>query len=99
MAHPNFVEKTFAGGSKTANFVNVFSLERFPLYSIFVRDLMVCRDQVHDKIECRSTAFHLSIPTVCGQFHHIISQRSPKFPAILESKLNALKEMWYDELP
>ena len=32
MAHPNFVEKTFIGGSKTAKFVNVFSLESFPLY-------------------------------------------------------------------
>ena len=32
MACPNFEEKTFAGGSKTAKFVNVFSLESFPLY-------------------------------------------------------------------
>ena len=34
MAHPNFVEKTFAGGSKTAKIVKVFSLESFPLYGI-----------------------------------------------------------------
>ena len=34
MAHPNFVEKTFTGGSKTAKFVNAFSLESFPLYGI-----------------------------------------------------------------
>ena len=34
MARPNFVEKTFAGGSKTAKFVKVFSLESFPLYGI-----------------------------------------------------------------
>ena len=27
--HPNFMEKTFAGGSKTTEFVNVFSLESF----------------------------------------------------------------------
>ena len=31
-AHPNFMEKTFTGGSKTAKYVNVFSLENFPLY-------------------------------------------------------------------
>ena len=29
----NFMEKTFAGGFQTAKFVNVFSLESFPLYS------------------------------------------------------------------
>ena len=34
MARPNFEEKTFVGGSKTAKFVNVFSLESFPLYGI-----------------------------------------------------------------
>ena len=33
-AHPNFVEKTFVGGSKTVKFVNVFSLESFALYDI-----------------------------------------------------------------
>ena len=32
MARPNFEEKTFAGGSKTAKFVNIFSLESFLLY-------------------------------------------------------------------
>ena len=32
MACPNFMEKTFAGGSKTAKFANVFSLESFMLY-------------------------------------------------------------------
>ena len=31
-ARPNFEEKTFAGGSKITKFVNVFSLESFPLY-------------------------------------------------------------------
>ena len=35
-AHPNFVEKTFAGGSKTAKFVNVFSLESFVLYIQYI---------------------------------------------------------------
>ena len=34
MAHPNFVEKTFTGGSKCVEFTNVFSLESFPLYGI-----------------------------------------------------------------
>ena len=36
MARPNFkdTEKTFTGSSKTTKFVNIFSLERFPLYSI-----------------------------------------------------------------
>ena len=28
---PNFMEKTFTGGSKSMKFVNVFSLESFPL--------------------------------------------------------------------
>ena len=32
MAHPNFVEKTFADGSKIVKLVNVFSLESFQLY-------------------------------------------------------------------
>ena len=32
MARPNIEEKTFAGGSKAMKFVNVFSLESFPLY-------------------------------------------------------------------
>ena len=36
MAHPNFEEKTFVGGSKATKFVNVFSLELFPLYGIMV---------------------------------------------------------------
>ena len=31
-ARPIFVEKTFVGGSKTAKFVNIFSLESFVLY-------------------------------------------------------------------
>ena len=30
---PYFMEKTFAGGSKTAKFVNVFTLKSFPLYN------------------------------------------------------------------
>ena len=34
MACPKFEEKTFAGGSKTTKFVNVFSLESFPLYGM-----------------------------------------------------------------
>ena len=34
MAQPNFMEKTFASGSKTQKFVNFFSLESFPLYGI-----------------------------------------------------------------
>ena len=29
MGRPNFVEKTFTGGSKTTKFVNVFSLKSF----------------------------------------------------------------------
>ena len=33
-ARPNFVEKIITGGSKTTKFVNVFSLESLPLYSI-----------------------------------------------------------------
>ena len=31
----NFVEKTFAGGSQTAKFMNVFTLEGIPLYGNF----------------------------------------------------------------
>ena len=38
MARPNFVEKTFMGGSKTMKFVNVFSLESFPLYCMYVHE-------------------------------------------------------------
>ena len=34
MARPNFMEKTFVGGSKTVKFVKVFSLESFLLYGI-----------------------------------------------------------------
>ena len=35
MGCPNFVEKTFTGGSKTAKFMKVFFLESLPLYSIW----------------------------------------------------------------
>ena len=35
-ACPNFVGKTFAGGSKTAKFVNIFSLESFALYGVMM---------------------------------------------------------------
>ena len=31
---PNFIEKTFTGGSKTAKFVRVFSLKSFLLYGM-----------------------------------------------------------------
>ena len=34
MACPNFMEKTFVGGSKTVKFVKVFSLKNFPLYGM-----------------------------------------------------------------
>ena len=34
MAHPNFVEKTFVGGSKNVKFVNAFSFESFQLNGI-----------------------------------------------------------------
>ena len=37
--HPSFMEKTFAGGSKTERFSNVFFLESFPLYGIDIRDV------------------------------------------------------------
>ena len=37
MARPNFEEKTFMDGPKTMKFVNVFSLESFPLYGIYSR--------------------------------------------------------------
>ena len=40
--HPTFVEKTFVGGYKTAKFVNVFSLENFALYSIYI-PVYTCR--------------------------------------------------------
>ena len=36
MARPNFMEKTFVGGSQTVKFVKVFSLESFPLYGTVV---------------------------------------------------------------
>ena len=35
-AHPNFMEKTFAGGSKTVKFVNIFSLVSFALYGTLI---------------------------------------------------------------
>ena len=34
MARSNFMERTFAGGSKAVKFVKVFSLESFPLYGM-----------------------------------------------------------------
>ena len=36
MAHPNCEEKTFTDGSKTTKFVNILSLESFPLYGTWV---------------------------------------------------------------
>ena len=43
MARPNFVEKTFADGSKTVKFVNVFSLESFALYDNLVGGVIGCQ--------------------------------------------------------
>ena len=34
MAYPNFMEKTFVGGSKITKFMKIFSLESFPLYGM-----------------------------------------------------------------
>ena len=46
MARPNLEEKTFPGGSKTAKFMNIFSLESFPLLyctvCISVRTMNFC---------------------------------------------------------
>ena len=39
-ACPNFVEKTFTGGSKTAKFMNVFSLKSFALYCTVSRECL-----------------------------------------------------------
>ena len=36
MAQSNFGEKTFMGGFKTAEFMNVFSFERFPLCGMII---------------------------------------------------------------
>ena len=58
MAHPNFVEKSFVGGSKTAKFVKVFSLESFPLYSIirvvilFVMYMYYTKTELASEITC-----------------------------------------------
>ena len=37
---PKFRGENFAGGPKTAKFVNVFSLENFPLYSIYIYSMI-----------------------------------------------------------
>ena len=47
MAHSNFEEKTFAGGSKTAKFMNVFSLESFPLYGTATNPITELTAEVH----------------------------------------------------
>ena len=51
MASPDFVEKTFAGGSQTMKFVKVFSLESFLLYSSKL-NVQVCvgKDPQHTRV-------------------------------------------------
>ena len=46
MACPNIVEKTFAGGSKTAKFMSVISLESFA--SLRPGEMTVPRDDSYD---------------------------------------------------
>ena len=72
MACPNFVEKTFAGGSKTVKFMKVFSLESFLLYGIlrsgnfFVED----NDVDNDRTEYHKRHFY-----VCDKFMRICQNR------------------------
>ena len=47
-ARPNFVEKTFAGGSKPMKFVDVFSLKSFPLLWYLFGKLVNATAKLHN---------------------------------------------------
>ena len=53
MARPNFIEKTFVGGSKTMKFMKVFFLESFLLYGTRYVTVFVL-------IECKLKKFYFS---------------------------------------
>ena len=57
MACLDFMKKTFTGGSKTAKFINVFSLESFPLYSNRMVNVQDWKQKFNPCTLCPSLAF------------------------------------------
>ena len=68
LLHTQTVEKTFAGGSKTAKFVNVFSIECFVLYSMHA--LKSAQTQQYDMVAKKDT---LSLITFAHSHVHSLS--------------------------
>ena len=69
MARPNFVEKSFAGGSQTAKFMKVFSLESFPLYSNHVKlynhdYISTLKNNLNCESECPKHNFLYTLRTI-----------------------------------
>ena len=82
MACPNFVEKTFAGGSKTAKFVKVFSLECFPLYGICICMCIA----IGSTVECSVTALAPCFNLLARPWQYIASKNGVKPEHILYSR-------------
>ena len=51
VAHPKFVEKTFAGGSQTVKFVKVFFFGSFPLYGTYDRQSLLKWRLFHNTVK------------------------------------------------
>ena len=64
MARPNFMEKTFTGGSKTTKFVKFFSLKSFPLYGIYYRSMLILSSHPINYTETNPHVSHVTL------FHH-----------------------------
>ena len=60
MACPNFMKKTFAGGSKTVKIVKVFSLKSFPLFGNINTILTVSTPRIPDDMDKYSSVLLIS---------------------------------------
>ena len=76
-ACPNFVEKTFADGSKPTKFMNVFSLKSFLLYGINI-NFLVCyhlHTQTHFmKLTHKGSNLNMGISYNFSHFHSHIQE-------------------------
>ena len=74
MARPNFMEKTFMGGSKTAKFMKVFSLESFPLCSIAI--LIISASKYYGNSKFCLDSCHLNLAFTPAHLTHYGNIRS-----------------------
>ena len=76
------MEKTFAGGSKTVKFVNIFSLECFLLYSI---DPNITGTGTHTWQESHTSEADLRPTYNCKPIHHHVNTLHSEALQVTES--------------